>query len=60
MLILLPSSIPRRGPRSSSRRAWLEVRDYTQREVEARQAMVAALKEDVVARLVAVKVGQDT
>ncbi|KAK4686696.1 glucosamine-phosphate N-acetyltransferase, partial [Tremellales sp. Uapishka_1] len=45
----------RRGPKSTARRAWQEVRDYTQREIEAREAMVGALKEDVVHRLVAVK-----
>jgi len=50
------NSASRRGQRSTSRKAWHEVRDYTQREVDARQAMVGALKEDVVGRLVAVKV----
>lgn len=40
---------------STARRAWFEVRDYTQREVESREAYVNALKEDVVAPLVSLR-----
>lgn len=40
---------------STARRAWFEVRDYTQREVESREAFINALKEDVVSRLVSLR-----
>lgn len=40
---------------STARRAWFEVRDYTQREVDCREAFVNALKEDVVSRLVSLR-----
>ncbi|WVR09117.1 hypothetical protein IAU60_006179 [Kwoniella sp. DSM 27419] len=39
---------PRTSRASTARRAWIEVREYTQREMQAREAMVGALKEDVV------------
>ena len=40
----------------TSRRAWTEVRDYTQREIQSREAMVGALKEDVVNEMVKLRV----
>ncbi|WVQ93286.1 hypothetical protein IAU59_000353 [Kwoniella sp. CBS 9459] len=46
---------PRKSQRSTTRRAWQEVRDYTQREVQSREAMVGALREDVVKELVKLK-----
>lgn len=39
------------------RRAWDEVRDYTTREIQAKEALVGALKEAVVKELVKLKVG---
>jgi len=47
----------RREERPTTRRAWDEVRDYTTREVLAREAMVGALKDVVVKELVRLKVG---
>lgn len=47
----------KRDERPTTRTAWDEVRDYTTREVQAREAMVGALKEVVVKELVRLKVG---
>jgi hypothetical protein len=47
----------RREEKSTTRRAWDEVRDYTVREIQSREAMVGALKEDIVKELVRLKVG---
>ncbi|KAL7421481.1 hypothetical protein Q5752_004368 [Cryptotrichosporon argae] len=44
-----------RIPRSSTKSAWTEVRDYTQREIECRESLIHALRQDVMARLVAVR-----
>ncbi|KAK8843370.1 hypothetical protein IAR55_007027 [Kwoniella newhampshirensis] len=46
---------PRKNTKSTTRRAWQEVRDYTQREIQSREALVGALKEDVVKELVKLK-----
>lgn len=45
----------RKNPRTTTRRAWTEVRDYTLREIQSREALVSALKEDVVKELVKLK-----
>lgn len=46
----------KREQKPTSRRAWDEVRDYTQREIHAREALVGALKEVVVQELLKLKV----
>ncbi|WWD21112.1 hypothetical protein CI109_105593 [Kwoniella shandongensis] len=46
---------PRKNAKPTARRAWQEVRDYTQREIQSREALVGALKEDVVRELVKLK-----
>lgn len=46
---------PRARVTSSARRAWFEVRDYTQREIETREAFSSALKADVLNPLVALR-----
>jgi hypothetical protein len=46
-----------RGPRSTTRKAWVEVRDYTSLEIQTRRAMVEALREVVIPELVQLKVG---
>ena len=48
----------RREMKPTSRRAWTEVRDYTQREIQSREAMVGALKEDVVREMVKLRVSK--
>lgn len=45
-----------RGPRSTTRKAWVEVRDYTSLEIQTRRAMVEALREVVIPELVQLKV----
>lgn len=47
---------PKRSEKPTSRRAWSEVRDYTLREIQAREAMKGALEEDVIKELVKLKV----
>jgi hypothetical protein len=54
------SSAFRKEEKPTTRRAWDEVRDYTQREIQSREAMVAALREDVVRELMRLKVSGDT
>lgn len=49
----------RREEKSTTRRAWGEVRDYTNREIQAREAMTGALKEVVVKELVRLKDEQE-
>ncbi|KLT40968.1 RhoGAP-domain-containing protein [Cutaneotrichosporon oleaginosum] len=46
---------PRARVTSSARRAWFEVRDYTQREIETREAFTNALQKDVLNPLVALR-----
>ncbi|GMK56228.1 hypothetical protein CspeluHIS016_0300680 [Cutaneotrichosporon spelunceum] len=46
---------PRARVTSSARRAWFEVRDYTTREIEARDAFINALRNDVLNPLVALR-----
>jgi hypothetical protein len=46
-----------RGPRSTTRKAWVEVRDYTSLEIQTRRAMVEALREVVIPELLQLKVG---
>ncbi|OWZ75844.1 glucosamine 6-phosphate N-acetyltransferase [Cryptococcus neoformans Tu401-1] len=46
---------PKRSEKPTSRRAWSEVRDYTLREIQAREAMKGALEEDVIKELVKLK-----
>ncbi|CAD6579224.1 MAG: hypothetical protein TREMPRED_002428 [Tremellales sp. Tagirdzhanova-0007] len=48
----LKEDVMRGEMKPTSRRAWTEVRDYTQREIQSREAMVGALKEDVVNEMV--------
>ena len=50
------TSVTRKETKSSVRKAWQEMRDYTQREVQSREAMVGALKQDVLRELVRLKV----
>ncbi|KAL1406017.1 hypothetical protein Q8F55_007700 [Vanrija albida] len=45
----------RRDSNSSARRAWLEVRDYTQREIDSRGAFINALRDDVVGPLTSLR-----
>ncbi|KAK6904389.1 hypothetical protein I203_105202 [Kwoniella mangroviensis CBS 8507] len=45
----------RKQNRTTARKAWQEVRDYTQREIQSREAMVGALREDVMKELVKLK-----
>jgi hypothetical protein len=52
---VLMSSAFRRDEKPTTRRAWDEVRDYTIREIQAREAMVGALREVVVKELVRLK-----
>lgn len=54
--LLNPSRGPRKGPKPTTRRAWAEIRDYTQREAQSREAMVSAVKEDVLKDLVKMRV----
>ena len=54
--MLSDASPARKNPRTTTRRAWTEVRDYTLREIQSREALVSALKEDVVKELVKLKV----
>lgn len=49
-------SVFRRDEKPTSRKAWDEVRDYTTREIQAKEALVGALKEAVVKELVRLKV----
>ena len=49
---------PRKGSKPTVRRAWAEIRDYTQREAQSREAMVSAVKEDVLKELVKMRVGR--
>lgn len=49
-------SVTRRETKSSSRRGWQEVRDYTQREIQSREALIGAMKEDVVRELARLRV----
>ncbi len=53
---LMEGSVTRKEAKSSTRRGWQEVRDYTQREIQSREAMVGALKEDVVRELTRLRV----
>ncbi|KIR50982.1 glucosamine 6-phosphate N-acetyltransferase [Cryptococcus gattii Ru294] len=46
---------PKRSEKPTSRRAWSEVRDYTLREIQAREAMKGALEEDVIKELIKLK-----
>ncbi|WVO15309.1 hypothetical protein L204_102965 [Cryptococcus depauperatus] len=46
---------PRKSEKPTSRKAWAEVRDYTLREIEAREAMKEALTVDVVTELLRIK-----
>ncbi|BEI96539.1 hypothetical protein CcaverHIS631_0201280 [Cutaneotrichosporon cavernicola] len=46
---------PRARVTSTARRAWFDVRDYTTREIETREAFYNALQNDVLAPLVAVR-----
>lgn len=46
---------PRARVTSSARRAWFEVRDYTQREIETREAFANALSADVLSPLIALR-----
>lgn len=48
-------SVTSKTGKSTARRAWFEVRDYTQREIESREALVHALQSDVIAGLVSVR-----
>ncbi|WWC91300.1 uncharacterized protein L201_006243 [Kwoniella dendrophila CBS 6074] len=41
--------------KATARKAWQEVRDYTQREIQSREAMVGALREDVMKELLKLK-----
>ncbi|WRT68976.1 uncharacterized protein IL334_005958 [Kwoniella shivajii] len=50
---------PRKQSKSTTRKAWQEVRDYTQRELQSREAMVSALREDVMKELVKLKEEQN-
>lgn len=52
---MLISSAFRREEKPTTRRAWEEVRDYTTREIEAREALAGALREVVVKELVRLK-----
>ncbi|WWC64114.1 uncharacterized protein I303_106722 [Kwoniella dejecticola CBS 10117] len=45
----------RKQSKTSARKAWEEVRDYTQREIQSREAMVGALRAEVVKELVKLK-----
>ncbi|WVW79250.1 hypothetical protein I302_101216 [Kwoniella bestiolae CBS 10118] len=45
----------RKQNKTTARKAWQEVRDYTQREIQSREAMVGALREDVMKELVKLK-----
>ncbi|EIW67032.1 hypothetical protein TREMEDRAFT_34219 [Tremella mesenterica DSM 1558] len=54
----LQDDTPRKGTRRTARKAWTEVRDYTLREIQSREAMTVALKEDVVKALVRLKAKQ--
>ncbi|WOO83507.1 Glucosamine 6-phosphate N-acetyltransferase 1 [Vanrija pseudolonga] len=45
----------RRDSNSSARRAWLEVRDYSQREIDSRSAFINALRDDVVGPLTSLR-----
>lgn len=49
-------SVFRRDEKPTSRKAWDEVRDYTTREIQAKEALVGALREAVVKELVRLKV----
>lgn len=49
---------PRKGPKPTVRRAWGEIIDYTQREAQSREAMVSAVKEDVLKDLVKMRVSR--
>nr|XP_019009767.1 uncharacterized protein I206_05327 [Kwoniella pini CBS 10737]OCF48548.1 hypothetical protein I206_05327 [Kwoniella pini CBS 10737] len=45
------SSGRRKQSKTTARKAWQEVRDYTQREIQSREAMVGALRADVLKEL---------
>jgi hypothetical protein len=55
-LELTASTGPRKGQKPTIRRAWAEIREYTQREAQSREAMVSAVREDVLKELVKLKV----